>query len=62
MTRFFTAVNAEDTLSALKDVCDGLALGFKLSCTKQVNGVLQTTHSGKTLQLELGLSLVYGHS
>uniref|UniRef100_A0A3P8VRM1 Serine/threonine-protein kinase CHK1 n=2 Tax=Cynoglossus semilaevis TaxID=244447 RepID=A0A3P8VRM1_CYNSE len=36
MTRFFTAVNAEDTLSALKDVCDGLALGFKLSCTKQV--------------------------
>ncbi|KAG7516209.1 serine serine/threonine-protein kinase Chk1 [Solea senegalensis] len=36
MTRFFTAVNADASLSALKDVCDGLALGFKLNCTKQV--------------------------
>ncbi|XP_058484304.1 serine/threonine-protein kinase Chk1 [Solea solea] len=36
MTRFFTAVSADASLSALKDVCDGLALGFKLNCTKQV--------------------------
>ncbi|CAK6953856.1 serine/threonine-protein kinase Chk1 [Scomber scombrus] len=36
MTRFFTTVNADSSLTALKDVCDGLALGFKLSCTKQV--------------------------
>ncbi|XP_008276984.1 serine/threonine-protein kinase Chk1 [Stegastes partitus] len=36
MTRFFTTVNADASLSALKDTCDGLALGFKLTCTKQV--------------------------
>ncbi|KAI3373639.1 hypothetical protein L3Q82_022240, partial [Scortum barcoo] len=36
MTRFFTTVNADASLSALKDACDGLALGFKLTCTKQV--------------------------
>lgn len=36
MTRFFTNVDADASLSALKDVCDGLALAFKLSCTKQV--------------------------
>uniref|UniRef100_A0A665UHC4 Serine/threonine-protein kinase CHK1 n=1 Tax=Echeneis naucrates TaxID=173247 RepID=A0A665UHC4_ECHNA len=36
MTRFFTAVNADTSLSALKDACDGLALGFKLTCAKQV--------------------------
>ncbi|XP_040907615.1 serine/threonine-protein kinase Chk1 [Toxotes jaculatrix] len=36
MTRFFTAVDADASLSALKDVCDGLALGFKLTCAKQV--------------------------
>ncbi|XP_029957102.1 LOW QUALITY PROTEIN: serine/threonine-protein kinase Chk1-like [Salarias fasciatus] len=36
MTRFFTTVNAEASLSSLKDTCEGLALGFKLTCTKQV--------------------------
>jgi len=36
MTRFFTTVNADVSLSALKDACDGLALGFKLTCTNQV--------------------------
>ncbi|XP_067350840.1 serine/threonine-protein kinase Chk1 isoform X2 [Channa argus] len=36
MTRFFTTVNGEASLSALKDTCDGLALGFKLTCAKQV--------------------------
>ncbi|XP_032433277.1 serine/threonine-protein kinase Chk1 isoform X1 [Xiphophorus hellerii] len=36
MTRFFTNVNADDSLSALKDVCDGMALVFKLTCTQQV--------------------------
>uniref|UniRef100_A0A1A8I5M8 Serine/threonine-protein kinase CHK1 n=3 Tax=Nothobranchius TaxID=28779 RepID=A0A1A8I5M8_NOTKU len=36
MTRFFTNVNAEASLSALKEVCDGMTLGFKLTCTKQV--------------------------
>ncbi|XP_041863657.1 serine/threonine-protein kinase Chk1 [Melanotaenia boesemani] len=36
MTRFFTNVNADTSLSALKDICDGLALGFKLTCPKQV--------------------------
>lgn len=36
MTRFFTTVNADASLSSLKDACDDLALGFKLICTKQV--------------------------
>ncbi|KAK2828629.1 hypothetical protein Q5P01_019663 [Channa striata] len=36
MTRFFTTVNGEASLSALKDACDNLALGFKLTCAKQV--------------------------
>lgn len=36
MTRFFTTVDADASLSALKDTCDGLALGFKLTCTTQV--------------------------
>ncbi|CAB1433091.1 unnamed protein product [Pleuronectes platessa] len=36
MTRFFTAVNADASLSALKEACESLALGFKLTCTKQV--------------------------
>ncbi|XP_047463865.1 serine/threonine-protein kinase Chk1 [Mugil cephalus] len=36
MTRFFTTVNTDASLSALKDACDSLALGFKLTCAKQV--------------------------
>ncbi|MEQ2253703.1 Serine/threonine-protein kinase Chk1 [Ilyodon furcidens] len=36
MTRFFTNVNADASLSALKDVCDGMALAFKLTCAQQV--------------------------
>ncbi|XP_037543337.1 serine/threonine-protein kinase Chk1 [Nematolebias whitei] len=36
MTRFFTSVNADASLSALKEVCDGMAIAFKLTCTKQV--------------------------
>uniref|UniRef100_A0A8P4GAS3 non-specific serine/threonine protein kinase n=1 Tax=Dicentrarchus labrax TaxID=13489 RepID=A0A8P4GAS3_DICLA len=36
MTRFFTNVNADASLTALKDACDGLALAFKLACNKQV--------------------------
>ncbi|XP_029304095.1 serine/threonine-protein kinase Chk1 [Cottoperca gobio] len=36
MTRFFTTVNADISLSALKDACDDLSLSFKLTCTKQV--------------------------
>ncbi|XP_019940880.2 serine/threonine-protein kinase Chk1 [Paralichthys olivaceus] len=36
MTRFFTTVNADASLSALKNTCESLALGFKLTCTKQV--------------------------
>lgn len=36
MTRFFTTVDADESLSSLKDACEGLALGFKLTCTKQV--------------------------
>uniref|UniRef100_A0A3Q1C699 Serine/threonine-protein kinase Chk1 n=1 Tax=Amphiprion ocellaris TaxID=80972 RepID=A0A3Q1C699_AMPOC len=39
MTRFFTTVDADASLSALKDTCDGLALGFKLTCTKQGDGL-----------------------
>uniref|UniRef100_A0A3B5QH25 Serine/threonine-protein kinase Chk1 n=1 Tax=Xiphophorus maculatus TaxID=8083 RepID=A0A3B5QH25_XIPMA len=39
MTRFFTNVNADDSLSALKDVCDGMALVFKLTCTQQGDGL-----------------------
>lgn len=37
MTRFFTTVNADASLTALKDTCDCLALGFKLTCNKQVH-------------------------
>ncbi|KAF0038357.1 hypothetical protein F2P81_008841 [Scophthalmus maximus] len=36
MTRFFTTVNADASLSALKDASDGLALVFKLTCANQV--------------------------
>ncbi|KAK5887515.1 hypothetical protein CesoFtcFv8_016114 [Champsocephalus esox] len=36
MTRFFTTVNADVSLSALKDACDSLSLVFKLTCSKQV--------------------------
>ncbi|TMS14379.1 serine/threonine-protein kinase Chk1 [Larimichthys crocea] len=36
MTRFFTTVNADASLTALKDACDSLALGFKVTCSKQV--------------------------
>ncbi|XP_005945405.1 serine/threonine-protein kinase Chk1 [Haplochromis burtoni] len=36
MTRFFTTVSADASLTALKDICEGLALGFKLTSTKQV--------------------------
>ncbi|XP_069002511.1 serine/threonine-protein kinase Chk1 isoform X2 [Embiotoca jacksoni] len=36
MTRFFTTVNADASLTALKDACADLSLGFKLTCTKQV--------------------------
>lgn len=36
MTRFFTTANTDASLTALKDACDGLALGFKLTCNKQV--------------------------
>uniref|UniRef100_A0A7N6B6P1 Serine/threonine-protein kinase Chk1 n=1 Tax=Anabas testudineus TaxID=64144 RepID=A0A7N6B6P1_ANATE len=39
MTRFFTTVNADSSVSALKDACNGLALGFKLTCTKQGDGL-----------------------
>uniref|UniRef100_A0A8C9YE49 Serine/threonine-protein kinase Chk1 n=1 Tax=Sander lucioperca TaxID=283035 RepID=A0A8C9YE49_SANLU len=39
MTRFFTTVNADVSLSALKDACEGLSLGFKLTCTKQGDGL-----------------------
>uniref|UniRef100_A0A3Q2QTE2 Serine/threonine-protein kinase Chk1 n=1 Tax=Fundulus heteroclitus TaxID=8078 RepID=A0A3Q2QTE2_FUNHE len=39
MTRFFTNVNADASLSALKDVCDGMALAFKLTCTQQGDGL-----------------------
>uniref|UniRef100_A0A8C2WWD1 Serine/threonine-protein kinase Chk1 n=1 Tax=Cyclopterus lumpus TaxID=8103 RepID=A0A8C2WWD1_CYCLU len=39
MTRFFTTVNADVSLSALKDACDGLSLGFKLTCTNQGDGL-----------------------
>ncbi|XP_029029810.1 serine/threonine-protein kinase Chk1 isoform X1 [Betta splendens] len=36
MTRFFTTANADASVAALKDTCNDLALGFKLTCTKQV--------------------------
>lgn len=36
MTRFFTNVDAEASLTALKDVSVSLAVGFKVTCTKQV--------------------------
>uniref|UniRef100_A0A3Q3BSU0 Serine/threonine-protein kinase CHK1 n=1 Tax=Kryptolebias marmoratus TaxID=37003 RepID=A0A3Q3BSU0_KRYMA len=36
MTRFFTSVNADASLSALKDVCDGMAFAFKITCDRQV--------------------------
>ncbi|KAM9846826.1 serine/threonine-protein kinase Chk1 [Aulostomus maculatus] len=36
MTRFFTIVNADASLSALRDACNSLALGFKLTSAKQV--------------------------
>lgn len=37
LTRFFTTVNADASLSALKSVCDCLALNYKLSCSKLVH-------------------------
>ncbi|KAG8008599.1 Serine/threonine-protein kinase Chk1 [Nibea albiflora] len=39
MTRFFTTVNADASLTALKDACDSLALGFKVTCSKQGDGL-----------------------
>nr|XP_057942264.1 serine/threonine-protein kinase Chk1 isoform X1 [Doryrhamphus excisus] len=36
LTRFFTTVSADASLASLKDACEGLALGYKLTCTKQV--------------------------
>ncbi|CAG5873911.1 serine/threonine-protein kinase Chk1 [Menidia menidia] len=36
MTRFFTNVDADASLLSLKDACEGLALGFKHTCIKQV--------------------------
>ncbi|TWW74710.1 Serine/threonine-protein kinase [Takifugu flavidus] len=36
LTRFFTTVNADASLSALKGACDCLALNFKLACNTQV--------------------------
>uniref|UniRef100_A0A3Q3MT04 Serine/threonine-protein kinase Chk1 n=1 Tax=Mastacembelus armatus TaxID=205130 RepID=A0A3Q3MT04_9TELE len=39
MTRFFTTVHADASLSALKDACNSLGLGFKLTCTKQGDGL-----------------------
>uniref|UniRef100_A0A8D3DGG2 Serine/threonine-protein kinase Chk1 n=1 Tax=Scophthalmus maximus TaxID=52904 RepID=A0A8D3DGG2_SCOMX len=39
MTRFFTTVNADASLSALKDASDGLALVFKLTCANQGDGL-----------------------
>uniref|UniRef100_H3CX90 Serine/threonine-protein kinase CHK1 n=1 Tax=Tetraodon nigroviridis TaxID=99883 RepID=H3CX90_TETNG len=36
LTRFFTTVNADASLSALKSACDCLALNYKLACTKLV--------------------------
>uniref|UniRef100_A0A671VEM1 Serine/threonine-protein kinase CHK1 n=1 Tax=Sparus aurata TaxID=8175 RepID=A0A671VEM1_SPAAU len=36
MTRFFTTVSADASITALNVACDGLALGFKLTCNKQV--------------------------
>uniref|UniRef100_A0A3P8QN04 Serine/threonine-protein kinase Chk1 n=1 Tax=Astatotilapia calliptera TaxID=8154 RepID=A0A3P8QN04_ASTCA len=39
MTRFFTTVSADASLTALKDICEGLALGFKLTSTKQGDGL-----------------------
>lgn len=40
MTRFFTNVNADDSLTALKDACDSLALGLKVTCNQQVRPFL----------------------
>ncbi|XP_068600759.1 serine/threonine-protein kinase Chk1 [Brachionichthys hirsutus] len=36
LTRFFTNVNAEASLTALTEACDNLALNFKPACGKQV--------------------------
>lgn len=36
MTRFFTTVSADASLTALKDACECLTLGYKLACNKQV--------------------------
>ncbi|KAG7217277.1 hypothetical protein INR49_027821 [Caranx melampygus] len=35
MTRFFTVVNADASVCALKDACNSMALGFKFTCAKQ---------------------------
>lgn len=37
LTRFFTTVDADASLSALKGACDCLSLNFKLPCNKQVH-------------------------
>ncbi|XP_076024711.1 serine/threonine-protein kinase Chk1 [Genypterus blacodes] len=36
MTRFFTTLDADASLSALKNTCSGLALNFKCTCPKEV--------------------------
>ncbi|XP_051903123.1 serine/threonine-protein kinase Chk1 [Hippocampus zosterae] len=36
MTRFFTSVNADTSLTSLKGACDSLALCYKLTCNNQV--------------------------
>lgn len=41
MTRFFTTVSADASLTALKDACECLTLGYKLACNKQVPLCLQ---------------------
>ncbi|TKS82992.1 Serine/threonine-protein kinase [Collichthys lucidus] len=49
MTRFFTTVNADASLTALKDACDSLALGFKVTCSKQVTVNMLDKRNNKLL-------------
>lgn len=36
MTRFFTKLDADGSYRALKEVCEKMGYGWKMSCTNQV--------------------------
>lgn len=55
LTRFFTTVNADASLSALKSACDCLALNYKLACTKLVHLHLGKVNRDKIVHVDTEL-------